>query len=449
MSALSSISKVIEPMLRDLIPGLNFKSFSRQGVQKRNKVSTEEGKSTQELRRLAFDFPRDLPTRPVKPEKPKHEKSEEAVRKTRDPHDNWGKENVDFRVRRVLMKRRVVKQEKNKEKVTINSEGQVKAGKSLGKFGRGDLPHEFWEEERRLREKKRKERLAKEKNSSTICLKEEEGLPSSDSPGAGPDLKDLSSNEVTNLSSVNPVIETIIDNILGDVISKKAEGSPLMTDGSSSEVEEEENVGASEDDPILSFSGSQVAGAYFQDLGANKVTHVFNEARKEIPCLTSDSESDVEEEERMPAGPSSDGGSDKDEAGKRVLEDGQDQESDYFKDWESNTVFTYNKDQLMSDLKSAIKRDLKLVAEDTDSQYGDDESEKEEEEGKKKQRRKSLPRGRGGASQWEALAEEERLRMVATMRKKMVAIAVKAQSHGIYISFDQYFYRLLITRTLK
>ena len=60
-----------------------------------------------------------------------------------------------------------------------------------------------------------------------------------------------------------------------------------------------------------------------------------------------------------------------------------------------------------------------------------------------------MPRGRGGASQWEELAEEEILRMVATMRKKMVAIAVKVQSHGIYISFDQYFYRLLITRTLK
>ena len=109
-------------MLRDLIPGLNVKSFSRQGVQKRNKVSTEEEKSTQELRRLAFDFPRELPARPAKPEKPKHEKSEEAVRKTRDPHDNWGKENVDFRVRRVLMKRRVVKQ---KKKNTIRDGGST------------------------------------------------------------------------------------------------------------------------------------------------------------------------------------------------------------------------------------------------------------------------------------------------------------------------------------
>ena len=217
---------MIEPLIRDLIPGLNFKTLSCQGVKQCKRVPAKEGKSTQELRRLAFDFPRELPARPAKYEKPKNEMSEESIRKTRDPHENWGKENVDFRVRRVLMKRRVVKQKKNKEKATINSEGQVKAGKYLGKFGRGDLPHEFWEEERRLREKKRKERLAKEKNSSTICLKEEEGLHSSDSPGAGPDLKDLSSNEVTNLSSVNPVIETIIDNILGDVVSKKAEGSP-------------------------------------------------------------------------------------------------------------------------------------------------------------------------------------------------------------------------------
>ena len=246
---------MIGPLIRDLIPGLNFITLSCPGEKQCKRVPTEEGKSTQELRRLAFDFPRELP---AKHEKRKNEKSKLSIRKTRDPHDNWGKENVDIRVRRVLMKRRVVKQEKNKEKATITSEGQVKAGKYVGKFGRGDLPHEFWEEERRLREKKRKERLTKEKNNGARCLKEEEGLPSSDSPGAGPDLKDLSSNEVITLSSVSPVRETIIDNILGDIISKKAEGFPLMTDSSSSEGEEEENVGASEDYPVSSLSDTGV-----------------------------------------------------------------------------------------------------------------------------------------------------------------------------------------------
>ena len=94
----------------------------------------------------------------------------------------------------------------------------------------------------------------------------------------------------------------------------------------------------------------------------------------------------------------------------------------------------------MSDLKSALRSDLKLMAEDSDNQYRDNEIEEEEEkEKKKKQRRKSLPRGRGGAGQWEQLAQEERLRMVAIMRKKMMAIAAQVHSHSIYIWSDKYF----------
>ena len=246
---------------------------------------------------------------------------------------------------------------------------------------------------------------------------EEERLSSSGSPGAGPNL---SSNKVTSLSHVNPEIETIINNILGDVISKQAEESfPLMTDGSSSEGEQED-IGAS----VSLCSGSQGTGVYFKDLGVNKVTHIYNEAKIEIPCLTSDSESDAGEEERVSAVPSSDDKSDKEEARKRVRVDVKDQRSKYFKDWESNKVFKYNKDQKMLHLKSALKSDLKLMTDDSDNQYGDDESEELEKE-KKKRRRKSLPRGRGGAGQWEELAQEERLRMVAIMRKKMVAIAVQ------------------------
>ena len=376
------------------------------------------------------------------------------------------------------MRCRVLKQKRKKEKVATNSEEHIKAGKPLGKFGRGELAHEFWEEERRLREKKRKERLAKEeKKRGAGCPREEEELPSSGSTGTGPnkvinlssvnsmidlidDLlsdiifkqtnkgeekekdvgsseeeerlsssgspgagPDLSSNKVTNISQVNPEIETIINTILGDVISKQAEESfLLMTDGSSSEGEQED-IGASEDGPVSTCSGSPGTGVYFKDLGVNKVTHIYNEAKNEIPCLTSDSESDAGEEERMSAVPSSDGKSDKEEEGKRVRVN--------VKDVPSSKCH----------LQSALKSDLKLMAEDSDNQYGDDESEEEEEkekEKKKKQRRKSLPRGRGGAGQWEELAERERLRMVAIMRKKMVAIAVQVHSHCIYIWSDHY-----------
>ena len=238
-----------------------------------------------------------------------------------------------------------------------------------------------------------------EKEVDNGSSEEEKRLSSSGSPGA--------------------VIETIIDNILGDVISKQAKYFPLMTDGSSSEGEQED-IGAS----VPLCSGSQGTGVYFKDMGVNKVTHIYNEAKIEIPCLTSDSESDAGEEERVSAVPSSDDKSDKEEARKRVRVDVKDQRSKYFKDWESNKVFKYNKDQKMLDLKSALKSDLKLMTDDSDNQYGDDESEELEKE-KKKRRRKSLPRGRGGAGQWEELAQEERLRMVAIMRKKMVAIAVQ------------------------
>ena len=159
----------------------------------------------------------------------------------------------------------------------------------------------------------------------------------------------------------------------------------------------------------------------------NKVTHIYNEAAKEIPCLTSDSESDVGEEERMPAAPSE---WVEEEVGKSVWENVKDRRSKYFKDRESNQVFTYNKYQKLSNLKSSIKSDFELVAEDSASQYGDDENEEEEEEKKEEQRKKTLPRGRGGAGQWEELAEEERLRMVAILRNRMVTTAIQVDRHG-------------------
>ena len=156
--------------------------MSYQGVKQHKREATEEGKSSQELRRLAYNFPKKLPVRHVKAEKPENKKSKESISKNRD---NWCKESVDYRVTRVLMRCRVVKQERKKQKITTNSEECVKAGKPLGKLGRSHPPHEFWEGERRLREKKRKERLAKEeKKRGARCPREEEVLPSYGSPGA-------------------------------------------------------------------------------------------------------------------------------------------------------------------------------------------------------------------------------------------------------------------------
>ena len=173
------------------IPGLEFKELNCQGSKQAKGVSIEGSKDTQELRKLAFDFPRQLPHKVDKPESSGRRLIGEC-RGKEDPGkeypSHWCNENVDFRVRRVLMRCRALKQERKKDRVKTNSQGRAKADKPIGKFGRGDPPHEFWEEERRLREKKRKERLAKKGKSGAGCPGVEEGLPGSGSPGAGNDI---------------------------------------------------------------------------------------------------------------------------------------------------------------------------------------------------------------------------------------------------------------------
>ena len=298
--------------------------------------------------------------------------------------------------------------------------------------------------------KQSKESSSEEEEEDVSHSEKKEGLPGTDSPGTQLDLKDMGSNKVINLSHVNFLIETLIADIIGVVISKQGkESMPLMTDSSSSEDEEEEDICARGDGPVFPCSDSPGTGIYFKDFGVNKVTHTCNETEKEIPCLTSDSESDVGEEERVPAAHSSDNEWVEEEVGKSILEDVKDWGSKYFKDGKSNQVFTYNKYQKLSNLKSAIKSDLKLVAEDSDSLYGDDESEEEEEEKKEEQRKKTLPRGRGGASQWEELAEEERLRSVAILRKTMVTIAIQVHIQSNKMLSDHSFCRLLIMRVSK
>ena len=92
-----------------------------------------------------------------------------------------------------------------------------------------------------------KERLAKEeKKRGAGCPREEEVLPSYDSPGAGPDLN--GSNKVINLSAVNSMIEAFIDELLSDIIAKQANKV------------EEEDVGRSEEEERLSSPGSPGAG---------------------------------------------------------------------------------------------------------------------------------------------------------------------------------------------
>ena len=185
------VSKVTEPMARDGIPGLQFKELNCQGSKQAKGVSIERSVATQELRKLAFDFPKQLPHKVDKPESSGRRFIGEC-RGKRDPGkeypSHWCNENVDFRVRRVLMRCRALKQENKKNRVKTNSRGCAKADKPIGKFGRGDPPHEFWEEERRLREKKRKKRLAKMEKSGAGCPGVEEGLLSSGSPGAGNDI---------------------------------------------------------------------------------------------------------------------------------------------------------------------------------------------------------------------------------------------------------------------
>ena len=155
--------------------------------------------------------------------------------------------------------------------------------------------------------KQSKESSSEEEEEDVSHSEKKEGLPGTDSPGTQLDLKDMGSNKVINLSHVNFLIETLITDIIGVVISKQGkESMPLMTDSSSSEDEEEEDICARGDGPVFPCSDSPGTGIYFKDFGVNKVTHTCNETEKEIPCLTSDSESDVGEEERVPAAHSSD-----------------------------------------------------------------------------------------------------------------------------------------------
>ena len=108
---------------------------------------------------MAFNFPKQTSTGPDSKQK-KRCKVKPRQGKVRICH--WGDEDVDVRVRKLLTRNRThkpVRKRENQKKVM----NQTK--KPLGKFGRGDSPHEYWEEERRIREIKARGKLAKMRKS--------------------------------------------------------------------------------------------------------------------------------------------------------------------------------------------------------------------------------------------------------------------------------------------
>ena len=149
-----NISKVTELTTRNGIPGLEFKQLSSQGAKQAKSVTGEGSKATKDLRKLAFDFPKQLPYKVESGGRKLIGECRGKEELGKEDPSHWCKENVDFRVRRVLMRCRTLKQARKKDRVKTYSKERVKVDKPIGKFGRGSLPHEFWEEERRLREKK-------------------------------------------------------------------------------------------------------------------------------------------------------------------------------------------------------------------------------------------------------------------------------------------------------
>ena len=95
----------------------------------------------------------------------------------------------------------------------------------------------------------------------------------------------------------------------------------------------------------------------------------------------------------------------------------KDLKSKYIKDWSSHKVF--NNYRIQNSLHQPVLCDL-----ENGSQFGDDDSEYEEN-GTDELRKMTLKRGRGGAApgEWQEMAEEERMKMVAIKRNKMVRIA--------------------------
>ena len=435
------------------IPGLSLGESSLNSTNVIRSGKPSRDKPDWELRRLAFNFTKQTPTGP---DPKQNKKCEAKPRQGKVRICHWGGEDVDARVRKLLTRNRTLKpvsKRENQKKVITQTK------KPFGKFGRGDAPHEYWEEERRIREKKKSEKLAKkEKPKPEVrpvpTLTDE---PSSDTEkgkveilGKSSSLKSSSENEQKEKKQID-------------------RGSTYTKDVSSYEVLDypKFEVQPQVDDPPLTSrtesnlevtSQMDLGSTYIKDKISNKVFHNSKskvKTQREDPSLTSSSESEQEEEKQMDSKSShikaarltkvfhhlkakaicptilTDSESDAEE---EVLSRKEERnivsmepnslkdvhvQSKYIKDWCSHKVF--NKSRIQNSLQQPILSELEN---DSGSQLGDDDSEYEENENDESMK-KTLKRGRGGAApgEWQEMAEEERMKMVAIKRNKMVRIA--------------------------
>ena len=376
-----------------------------------------------ELRRLAFNFPKQTSTGPDTEQKKKYKAK---PRKGKVIIHHWGTEEVDAQVKKLLMRKyslKPLRKRENKKKVI------TQAKKTLGKFGRGDAPHEYWEEERRIREKKAREKLAKrekpkpELKAVPILTDEPWGetekgkveilrklfsLPSRSEYEQEEDMKtiqgsdyikDVGSHEVLHYPNTQVTSSVTLAHSEEREVKVQRDALPFASRGESDLGEERQ---------------LDLGSIYIKDDRSHKV---FNNSRskvhtwKENPSLTSSSESEEEEDTQIDSESFHIKDMKSNKGGKNGLKDLQ---SKYIEAWSSHKVSN----------KSRIQPILSDSEYDFESQFGDDESEYKEN-GNYESRKKTLKRGRGGAApgEWQEMAEEERMKMVAIKRNKMVRIA--------------------------
>ena len=356
------------------------------------------------MRRLAFDFPKQPSTGPdSKQKKAKPRQSKVRI-------CQWGCEKVDARVRKLLMRNRNLKPARKREN-QVNVTTQTK--KPLGKFGRGDSPHEYWEEERRIREIKARGKLAKMRKSKPKVKALLTDKPSGENEKGKVEIESKASafasnsdHEQEDEKQINQASDYIKDTGSHKVLHYfNTQVTPSLTLTHS----EERKVKVQKDTlPFASRGKSDREEERQSDLGStyikdNRSHKVFDNLKSKVqtwredPSLTSSSESEQEEETQMDFE-----SSDK-----------------YIKDWNSHKVL--NKYRIQNWLQQLTLSDLEN---DSGSQFGDVDSEYEENENDET-RKKTLKRGRGGAApcEWQQMAEEERMKMVAIKRNKMVRIA--------------------------
>ena len=413
------------------IPGLSLGESSLKSTHYLRCRKPSRNKPDWELRRLAFNFPKQTSTGPDIEQK---KKCKAKPRQGKVLIRHWGTEEVSAQVRKLLMRKcsqKPVRKRENKKKVIAH------AKKPLGKFGRGDAPHEYWEEERRIREKKKSKKLAKtgkpkpevrsvpiltdeplietEKEEVEIQSKSSSLRSSNESEQEEKKQMDLGSTYIEDDRS-----HKVLNNVKSKVQTWRED--PSLTSSSESEEEEETQM------DLESF--------HIKDMKSNKVFPLKSKTMCSI--ILTDSDSDAEEEVVRFDIPRRDK--------KGIDPNGlKDLKSNYIKDVSSHKVL--HKSRIQSLPQQPMLSDLEN---DSGSQFGDDDSDYKENENDES-RKKTLKRGRGGAApgEWQEMAEEERMRMVAIKRNKMVRIAqqVKMSLERNYVFHKKLFDRVLPMRT--